>query len=62
METHGSEASCAVVAPIILVNEGSDTLEYPQDNAVAAYGWNNAPFNFAGRAGGWVNSCTYTNN
>jgi hypothetical protein len=56
MEESSAEATCAAVGVGITVSEGSSPIER-EDQGVVAYGWNNAPFNFAGRAGGWVDSC-----
>jgi hypothetical protein len=49
MLDNGVEATCASI-----LTQNEFDLE---DQAVAAYGWNNAPFNFNGRSGGWINGC-----
>lgn len=56
MENNSAEASCASVSVSIPVADGSPPI-LREDQGVAAYGWNNTPFNFAGRAGGWVDEC-----
>jgi hypothetical protein len=51
-ETNNIEAGCAV--PSITKGSGSYV---GTDKAVFAYGWNNSPFQFKGRLGGWLNQC-----
>ena len=52
MEENSAEAAC--VTPTVGDGQGDwDSL----DNGVMAYGWNNAPFDFAGRSGGWLDEC-----
>lgn len=55
MEENTSEANCAVPGIEIATHGGSTIIN--GDKGVIAYGWNNQPFNFNGRAGGWVDSC-----
>lgn len=52
METNDAEASCAV--PGVQQFNGNYAGE---DQGVVAYGWNNEPFAFNGRSGGWLDSC-----
>ena len=52
MENSDSDASCAV--PAIQQSNGNYAGE---DQGVLAYGWNNQPFRFNGRSGGWLDGC-----
>jgi hypothetical protein len=56
METNNAEATCASVGSLVTVSEGSDFYEL-EDQGIVAYGWNNKPFGFNGRAGSWVDGC-----
>jgi hypothetical protein len=56
MEENNSEATCASIRTFVPVSEGGPVPEY-EDQGVFAYGWNDSPFNFAGRAGSWVDQC-----
>ena len=48
--------SCADV--ILKENQsGQAGTEAVEDIGIVAFGWNNAPFGFAGRAGEWVGDC-----
>lgn len=60
MEDHNSEASCAVPIRYSVVSEGYYGKLYG-DQGVIAYGWNNKPYGFNGRAGTWINECGGTN-
>lgn len=52
MDNSDSDASCAV--PGIQQPNGNYAGE---DQGVLAYGWNNQPFGFNGRSGGWLDDC-----
>jgi hypothetical protein len=59
MEENGAEATCATVGVGVPVAEGG-VYKYThqrENQGIVAYGWNNVPFDFAGRAGNWVDSC-----
>jgi hypothetical protein len=56
MEQNNSEASCASIRTFVSVSEGGKIPKY-EDQGVFAYGWNDKPFGFNGRAGGWIDQC-----
>jgi hypothetical protein len=53
-----AEATCASLVTQHPTGEGPQQATVTEDHGVMAYGWNNAPFVFNGRAGGWVDSCS----
>jgi hypothetical protein len=59
MEVHSSEANCASLAILQAQGpgEGTNLPRIALNRGLAAFGWNNAPFNFNGRAGGWISQC-----
>ena len=59
LQDNGQEASCLTVLAQLGTHGGSSTSRI--DNGVIAYGWNDRPFGFNGRAGDWATSCKGTN-
>jgi hypothetical protein len=57
MERNSVEATCASVGAHVDHGEGPGFYEM-EDHGVVAYGWNDKPFSFNGRAGGWVDGCS----
>ncbi|KAB8349680.1 hypothetical protein FH972_023696 [Carpinus fangiana] len=51
------EAGCLVPIGTVGSHGGSSTFNV--DQGVLAYGWNDKPFDFDGRSGGWINQCHY---
>lgn len=59
MINNKQEASCLTAIGTIGTHGGSSSSRI--DNGVIAYGWNDKPFDFNGRAGGWAESCKGSN-
>lgn len=56
MEKSNSEATCASIRTYVKVSEGGPVPRY-ENQGVFAYGWNDKPFNFQGKAGSWIEQC-----
>lgn len=57
MQDQKAEVSCAdVIVSYDSANEQG--WEGPEDVGIVAFGWNNQPFGFNGRSGGWLNDCS----
>jgi hypothetical protein len=41
----------------MMEEEDNDEIGEDENHGIMAFGWNNQPFEFNGRAGSWVNGC-----
>jgi hypothetical protein len=59
LEDNKQEVSCLTPLGLLGTHGGSSTSRV--DNGIIAYGWNDKPYDFNGRAGAWTDKCRGSN-